>query len=242
MDRSGDRLAGKAALVTGAAGGIGKAIVEIFVSAGGKVVATDIAALPDPADGLATMAHDVTAPEAWRAAVALAEERFGALDILVNCAGIFSPAPIESETAEGFMRTARINQLGVFLGMQAALPALRRAGGGSIINLSSAAGLAGNSGTLSYSASKWAVRGMTKVAAVEFARFGIRVNSIHPAAVRTSMVTARAPSDARLGASTLMQRLAEPEEVARMALFLASDDSSFSTGSEFVCDGGLTAY
>lgn len=235
-----DALSGKVAIVTGAAGGIGNAVVEAFIGAGGRVVATDLAAPKGRSDNLLTLAHDVSSAADWGRIVNETMAHFGRIILLVNCAGIFRPASIADETSENFMRTAQVNQLGVFLGMQAVLEPMKAAGGGSIINLSSGAGLYGNAGTVSYAASKFAVRGMTKVAAIEFAPFGIRVNSIHPAAVRTPMVT-NLMDPGQAGSDTLFKRIMEPEEVANMALFLASDASSYSTGVEFICDGGISA-
>lgn len=234
-----DCLAGRVALVTGAAGGIGQSVVKAFRSAGCTIIATDLKE-PNCEEGVLALAHDVTAAEAWADVVVRAAESFGRLDILVNCAGIFLPCAIADETPEGFLRTTLVNQLGVLLGMQAVLEPMKASGGGSIVNLSSGAGMGGHRMTVSYSASKFAVRGMTKVAAIEFAPFGIRVNSIHPAAVRTPMVTGQVDMS-RGGENTLLKRIMEPEEVANMALFLASDASSYSTGSEFICDGGMRA-
>lgn len=232
-------LEGKVALITGGARGIGAAIATLFEARGAKVVVADISFGEERHErGRLFLPLDVSEPGAWAQTVASTLRVFGRLDILVNSAGIFTVAAIKDETPERFMRMVQINQLGVFLGMQAVLEALQAAGGGSIVNLSSAAGLTGTPRTVGYSATKWAVRGMTKVAALEFAPFNIRVNSIHPAAVATPMLGDMA---ANAGKSTPIGRVALPEEVAELALFLASDASRYSTGSEFVCDGGLTA-
>ncbi|MDH4565195.1 SDR family oxidoreductase [Pseudomonas sp. BN414] len=232
-------LGGKVALITGALRGIGAAIAELFESQGATVVVADIAVSEERHErGRLLLPLDVSEPESWSRAVASTLRDFGRLDILVNSAGIFTVAAIEDETPERYMRMVRTNQLGVFLGMQAVFEPLRAAGSGSIVNLSSAAGLTGTPRTIGYSATKWAVRGMTKVAAIEFAPYNIRVNSIHPSAVATPMLGDMA---ANAGKSTPMGRVALPEEVAELALFLASDASRYSTGSEFVCDGGLTA-
>ncbi len=232
-------LGGKVALITGGARGIGAAIAALFEARGAKVVVADISVSEERLErGRLLLPLDVSEPESWSQAVASILKAFGRLDILVNSAGIFTVATIEDETPERFMSMVHINQLGVFLGMQAVLEPLRAAGGGSIVNLSSAAGLTGTPRTIGYSATKWAVRGMTKVAAIEFAPFNIRVNSIHPSAVATPMLGDMA---ANAGKSTPIGRVALPEEVAELALFLASDASRYSTGSEFVCDGGLTA-
>ncbi|WP_342244608.1 SDR family oxidoreductase [Pseudomonas sp. OTU5201] len=232
-------LAGKVALITGGARGIGAAIAALFEARGAKVAAADIAFSEERHErGRLLLPLDVSEPDAWSRAVASTMKTFGRLDVLVNSAGIFTVAALEDETLERYMRMVQINQLGVFLGMQAVLEPLRAVGGGSIVNLSSAAGLTGTPRTIGYSATKWAVRGMTKVAAIEFAPFNIRVNSIHPSAVATPMLGDMA---ANAGKSTPLGRVALPEEVAELALFLASDASRYSTGSEFVCDGGLTA-
>ncbi|MBV7495067.1 SDR family oxidoreductase [Pseudomonas sp. PDM24] len=232
-------LEGKVALISGGARGIGAAIATLFETRGARVVVADISFSEERHErGRLFLPLDVSQPGAWAQTVASTLRVFGRLDILVNSAGIFTVAAIKDETPERFMRMAQINQLGVFLGMQAVLEALQASGGGSIVNLSSAAGLTGTPRTIGYSATKWAVRGMTKVAALEFAPFNIRVNSIHPAAVATPMLGDMA---ANAGKSTPIGRVALPEEVAELALFLASDASRYSTGSEFVCDGGLTA-
>ena len=234
-----DCLAGRAVIVTGAAGGIGSKIVEACAAVGAMVAATDLQS-PDAEDSIMALAHDVTSSESWATVIAQALERFGRVDALINCAGIFEPRAIIDETVDGFLRTTMVNQVGVFLGMQAVLEAMAVAGGGSIVNLSSGAGLYGTPQTLAYTASKFAVRGMTKVAAREFAPHRIRVNSIHPAAVNTPMI-ARLGGPLPKGEGTLIGRIMEPEEVASMAVFLVSDASAYSTGSEFVCDGGLRA-
>lgn len=168
--------------------------------------------------------------------------RFGRLDVLVNNAGIFKMAPLEETSVAMFEQTVRINQLGVFLGMRAAAPVMKAQGAGSIINISSVGGLLGSPNNIAYSGTKWAVRGMTKCAATELAPFRVRVNSIHPGGVDTPMLTAQIQGAALAGvaAGTPLGRLATADDVAAMALFLASDDSSYSTGSEFVCDGGMS--
>jgi 3alpha(or 20beta)-hydroxysteroid dehydrogenase len=169
-------------------------------------------------------------------------ERFGRLDILVNNAGIFRILPMMQTSLEDYRRINDINQVGVFLGMQAVTPSLIERGGGSIINISSIAGLRGSPASFAYSASKWAVRGMTKCAALELAPFKVRVNSIHPGIIDTPM--AQEFHDFGVW-DTIRERIpmgdaAPPEEVARLALFLASDDSTYCTGAEFIVDGGMT--
>jgi 3alpha(or 20beta)-hydroxysteroid dehydrogenase len=189
--------------------------------------------------------HDVTSEDAWRDAVDATTSAFGHLDVLVNNAGVFSVAPMISTTLDEYMRVVTINQVGTFLGMRAVVDVMREHGGGSIVNISSAAGLRGSPGTVAYTASKFAVRGMTKVAAVELARFGIRVNSVHPGMIDTEMIANLRPRDDEAAKRQLANipagRSASADEVAMLVLFLASDESRYSTGSEFVIDGGLTA-
>ena len=235
------KLDGKVALITGAAGGIGAATAKLFASQGARLALADVAPL-SAAPGVLTLHLDVTDEAGWSAAVEQAIERFGRLDVLVNNAGIFKMAPLEETSVAMFEQTVRINQLGVFLGMRAAAPVMKAQGAGSIINISSVGGLLGSPNNIAYSGTKWAVRGMTKCAATELAPFRVRVNSIHPGGVDTPMLTAQLQGAALAGvaAGTPLGRLATADDVAAMALFLASDDSSYSTGSEFVCDGGMS--
>ena len=247
------RLAGKVALITGGARGQGAAEARLFAAEGAQVVVTDV--LDDEGevvveelgpDQAVFVHHDVTEPSDWTTAVASAVEVFGRLDVLVNNAGVFRYTPLATTPVDDFDDVIRINQRSVFLGMQAVIPAMTAAGAGSIVNVSSIAGLRGSAGTVAYSASKWAVRGMTKVAAAELAPLRIRVNSIHPGIIDTPMLndllfTDEAAARQAIGARIPIGEVATAEQVARMALFLASDDSDHSTGSEFVVDGGLTA-
>ncbi len=185
--------------------------------------------------------HDVTDEGQWADIVTEALERFGQLDILVNNAGIFRILPMMQTSLDEYRQINDVNQIGVFLGMKAATPALIERGG-SIVNISSIAGLRGSAGSFAYSSSKWAVRGMTKSAALELAAFKVRVNSIHPGIIDTPM----AQEFVKFGVLEAvreripMGELASPEEVARLALFLASDDSTYCTGAEFIVDGGMT--
>ncbi|GLR68575.1 3-alpha-hydroxysteroid dehydrogenase [Acidocella aquatica] len=235
------KLDGKVVLITGSAGGIGAATAKLFASQGAHLVLADVAPLPAAPD-LLTLHLDVTDEAGWTAAIDQAVKRFGRLDVLMNNAGIFKMAPLEETSVAMFEQTVRINQLGVFLGMRAAAPVMKAQGAGSIINVSSVGGLVGSPNNIAYSGTKWAVRGMTKCAATELAPFKVRVNSIHPGGVDTPMLTAQFQGAALAGvaAGTPLGRLATAEDVAAMALFLASDDSSYSTGSEFVCDGGMS--
>lgn len=250
MGRS--RLEGKVALITGGARGMGASEAALFVDEGAKVVVSDVldeageeTARRISPDGSACrfVHHDVTTEDGWAAAVAFVLDTFGRIDVLVNNAGIFERGSVMDTTLEAYMRTVNINQVGVFLGMKAVAPQMVAQKSGSIVNISSVAGMAGTPGFLAYGASKWAVRGMTKGVAKELAPFGVRVNSIHPGIIDTPMLQA---FDALGVRESVRERIpigyeAEPVHVARLALYLASDDSSYSTGSEFIVDGGWTA-
>lgn len=241
------RLDGKRALITGAARGMGAAHARAFIAEGARVVLADVAddegrALAAELGDAAHYVHlDVTDAEGWAAAVRVAEEELGGLDVLVNNAGVFLRAPLEETTPETWHRILDINLTGPFLGMRAALGALTTSGRGSIVNVSSTAGMEGYPGYHAYGASKWGLRGLTKSAALELASVGIRVNSLHPGGVATPLIEAfREITDADLEGSTLT-RLARPEEVTGLVVFLAGDESSYCTGAEFVVDGGITA-
>ena len=239
------RLDGKVAIVTGGARGQGAAEVRLFAAEGASVVCTDV--LVDEGQALAAelggnvvfARHDVSREEEWDAAVALAQERFGGLHVLVNNAGIAHTASIAEHTVADYEKIVAVNQIGVFLGIRAAIAPMTAAGGGSIINISSVAGIRGIKNMIAYSASKYAVTGMTAGAALELARYKIRVNSIHPGVIQTPMlgVNAQSVTDAMVK-NTPMRRLGEPVEIARAALFLASDESSYMTGEILHPDGG----
>lgn len=243
------RLDGKVAIITGAARGMGAAHAKRFVEEGAKVVITDI--LLDEGEKLASelgknavfVKHDVSNAADWEEVVNMAEEAFGPVDILVNNAGISVSVPIEELTEEQYRKVVDINQVSVFLGTKAVLPSMKKTGGGSIVNISSMAGIVGGQGQMAYSASKFAVRGMTKAAAAELAPLNIRVNSVHPGAIRTPMIDLPENKEIieALEESTPLGRVAEPEEVSELVLFLASDESSYSTGAEFLIDGGASA-
>ncbi|MCC6437512.1 MAG: glucose 1-dehydrogenase [Acidimicrobiales bacterium] len=242
------RLDGKVAIVTGGARGQGAAEVRLFAAEGASVVCTDV--LVDEGQALAAelggnvvfARHDVSREEEWDAAVALAQERFGGLHVLVNNAGIAHTASIAEHTVADYEKIVAVNQIGVFLGIRAAIAPMTAAGGGSIINISSVAGIRGIKNMIAYSASKYAVTGMTAGAALELARYQIRVNSIHPGVIQTPMlgVNAQSVTDAMVK-NTPMRRLGEPVEIARAALFLASDESSYMTGAHVPVDGGSAA-
>jgi 3alpha(or 20beta)-hydroxysteroid dehydrogenase len=237
------RVDGKAALISGGARGMGASHARTLVAEGAKVVIGDLLddegkALVDELGDVARYVHlDVTQPEQWNAAAATTVEAFGRLDILVNNAGVFAGGLLPDTKFADWQRVIEINLNGTFLGMQAAVEPMAASGGGSIINISSVEGLGGSAWTHAYTASKFAVRGVTKSAAVELAPRGIRVNSIHPGFIRTKMTEAF-PEDLLL---IPLGRGGEAAEVSKFVLFLASDDSSYATGAEFVVDGGLTA-
>lgn len=243
-------LAGRVAIVTGAAQGQGRSIAERFAREGARVVVADIA------DDLgrsvaaslaeAVFAHlDVGDSTDWQAVVAATVDMFGAVDILVNNAGVVHHASIADTTLADYERVVRINQIGPFLGMQAVTAAMTAAGGGSIVNISSVRGLSAANGLMAYVATKFAVRGMTKVAALELGRFGIRVNSIHPGAIATEGVLGAAVHDLDAIDANFSElpipRIGRPSDIASLALFLASDESAYCTGAEFVADGGASA-
>ncbi|HLE58234.1 MAG TPA: SDR family oxidoreductase [Candidatus Limnocylindria bacterium] len=245
-------LTGKVALVTGAARGIGAAAARELAGMGAAVALTDVIddegrALTDElaSTGRAAYWHLDVADEAdWRAVTQAVVAQFGRLDILVNNAGIGTVPDVEQETREGWDRLIGINQTGVWLGMREAVPHLRAAGGGSIINISSIFGAVGGfGGSIAYHASKGAVRLMTKNAAIRYAKEGIRVNSVHPGFIDTPMLAAvkDTPAEALMVADTPMGRLGRAEEVAAVIAFLASDAASYMTGSEVYVDGGWTA-
>jgi NAD(P)-dependent dehydrogenase (short-subunit alcohol dehydrogenase family) len=249
-----NRLAGKVALISGGARGQGATETKMFVSEGAAVVFGDV--LDDDGKkleaeirgkgGQATYVHlDVTREADWRAAVATARQAYGKLNVLVNNAGILLRAKIEETSEADWDRIMAINAKGVFLGTKAVLPAMREAGGGSIINISSTAGLVGSpGGTAAYTATKGAVRLFTKSTAVQHARDKIRANSVHPGPIATDMIKdllEGGPAWEQRLRRLPMGRVGTPEEVAYGVLFLASDESSYVTGSELVIDGGTTA-
>jgi 3alpha(or 20beta)-hydroxysteroid dehydrogenase len=242
------RLQDKVALITGGARGQGAAEGALFAAEGAAVVLADVLDREghDAAESMGgSYKHlDVTDEDAWRALIGEVLSEHRRLDVLVNNAGIYINAPLTQMPLDDYRRVIDVNQVGVFLGMKHAAPAMGESGGGSIVNISSIAGLRGSAGSIAYGASKWAVRGMTKTAAHDLAPLGIRVNSIHPGAIDTAMLQQVPAAEAgleRLVRRVPLQRVAEPEEVARLALFLASDESSYCTGAEFVIDGGTMA-
>ena len=242
------RFNGRVALVTGGASGIGKATAKRIAAEGGSVVIADVqdeagaaaVAEIEGNGGVAAFVHlDVTDEQGWADAVAETVERFGGLDVLVNNAGIGDTEPIEVTTAETWDKVVAVTQTSVFLGMKAAADALKRSGHGSVVNISSMYGIVGSGVSPAYHAAKGAVRLLTKTTALGWAQEGVRVNSVHPGYIDTPIL-GDTDRDMLVGA-TPMGRLGQPEEIAAMITFLASDEASFVTGAEFVADGGYTA-
>jgi 3alpha(or 20beta)-hydroxysteroid dehydrogenase len=245
------RLDGKVALITGGARGMGKSHVRHFVAEGARVVFGDIR---DDAGGAVAEAlgphccryvhHDVTSQADWQAAVTAAVDGFGRLDVLVNNAGVLQFGTIADMPLADFRRILEVNAVGCWLGMKAAIEPMTAAGGGSIVNISSIEGFTGAAGLSAYTASKFAIRGMTKAAASELGRLGIRVNSVHPGGVLTKMIIEAAGTFDHVDGDAFLKsmpisRFGEPIEISRLVAYLASDESSYSTGSEFIADGGI---
>src|SRR5262245_53678138 len=245
------RLAGKVALISGGASGIGEAHVRIFASEGTKVITGDIqddkgkaiAEAVNKSGGEAVFVRlDVSKEEDWSNAVKTAVARFGKLTTLINNAGIYWPEGIEAETLEKWNKMIAVNQTGVWLGMKAAIPEMRKAGGGAIVNISSLYGIIGSPGSISYHASKGAVRIMSKAAALEYARQGIRVNSIHPGQIETPILAGLTPEqNEQIKVATPVGRMGKPEEIAYGSLYLCSDEAAYTTGIELIIDGGWSA-
>ena len=239
------RFENRTVIVTGGARGMGASHTRGFIAEGANVVIADVdhegQRLADELGNQAVFSRlDVTSEADWSATVRAAEKAFGPVSVLVNNAGIVHFALIADTEPADWSRVIDVNLTGTYLGIRAIAPSIRKAGGGAIVNISSAAAMSGVSGAAAYVASKWGVRGLTKTAALELARDNIRVNSIHPGATRTTM-TAQPDVEAVATASVrglAMPRIAQPEELTRLVLFVASDEASFSTGSEFIADGG----
>lgn len=244
------RLSGKHAIVTGGAQGQGAAIARAFVAEGATVVIADVAV--EPGEALATALgdaaifhkHDVSDEGSWEALVAAANEHFGPVNVLVNNAGILRFGELTKQPVEEFELIWRINTLGCYLGIRAVTPTMKANGGGSIINASSIEGLGGMPMLTAYTSSKFAIRGLTKSAALELGPRGIRVNSVHPGMIDTGMIRAVGADDAAMkygAAKVALKRVGYPDDIAPVYVYLASDESSFATGAEFVIDGGATA-
>jgi 3alpha(or 20beta)-hydroxysteroid dehydrogenase len=235
--------------VTGAARGQGEAEARLCAQEGARVVLGDVldeegeAVAKSIGDAAVYRSHDVSSEASWQRLVEAARERFGGrIDGLVNNAGIFASSRLLDTPTDQFRRVFEVNLLGSFLGIRAVAPVMREGGGGSIVNVSSVGGLRAVPGCVSYVSSKFGLRGLSRTAAAELGRFGIRVNSLHPGGVDTEMVKlARKAGPDEPYATAPLGRIGQPEEMARVVLFLLSDDSSYCTGSEFVADGGILA-
>jgi 3alpha(or 20beta)-hydroxysteroid dehydrogenase len=241
------RLDGKIAIITGAAQGMGASHARKFIEEGAKVVLTDLndekgnALAAELGENALFIKHNVTSADDWATVVAETEKAFGSVNVLVNNAGITMAKSILEVTEEEYRRIVDINQVSVFLGMKAVIPSMQKAGSGSIVNISSINGIV--AGAIGYTDTKFAVRGMTKAAAIEGAHYGIRVNSVHPGVIATPMVVQEDTKAAveEFSKHIPLKRVAQPEEVSSLVVYLASDESSYSTGAEFIIDGGLTA-
>jgi 3alpha(or 20beta)-hydroxysteroid dehydrogenase len=244
---TGGRLAGKVAVITGAARGQGAAEARLFAEHGAAVVLTDV--LEKEGEELARdlgeravfCRQDVADEGGWNRVVDATAARFGRLDVLVNNAAVLHLAALEDTLLRDFQRVLDVNLVGPFLGMRACAPLMRQSGGGSIINVSSVDGIVGMNGVAAYSSSKFGVRGLTRVGALELGKYGIRVNTLHPGGVDTAMQGGEdlsADQKNAFFADHPIPRVGRPDELAYVALFLASDESSYCTGAEFVADGG----
>lgn len=240
-------LSNVTALITGATGGLGKAFTENFIQNGARVVFTDLnvtagEALQDElGEQSLFLKHDVTSPDNWQHVIEVGEAAFGSFNVLVNNAGIDIMKPITEMTAADYDKVIHVNQYAVFYGMQVIIPSMKRSGKGSIVNISSIGGLVAVPNTIAYGASKFAVRGMTKDAALDLVDDHIRVNSVHPGMVETPILkNIPAETRAKIAQHVPMKRLGKPAEIANVVNFLASDAASFITGQEIVADGGYT--
>src|SRR6266404_1902192 len=247
------RFDNRTVIVTGGARGMGASFARGFVAEGANVVIADVLeqegwTLADELGDQAMFSRlAVTSDAGWAATVAAAENAFGPVSVLINNAGIVRFGVIAETEPAVWRQVLDINLTGTYLGIRAVAPSMRKAGGGAIVNISSGAGFTATFGLAAYVSSKWAVRGLTKTAALELGHDNIRVNSIHPGAIRTPILAKDAPDAAPMAATmegagvglSAIPRVAEPDEITRMVLFVASDESSFSTDSEFIADGGL---
>jgi 3alpha(or 20beta)-hydroxysteroid dehydrogenase len=244
------RLNGKVAVITGGARGMGAHTCRLFVQEGARVVVADVledegrALARELGDAASFHRLDVSDETSWQALVEHAQQRFGRIDVLVNNAAVLVWGAVDALAKQDFERALAINLTGTFLGIRAVAPLMKAQRAGSIVNISSVDGLRGANALAAYAASKWGVRGLTKVAALELGHHGVRVNSVHPGGVNTTMSN---PSGApvqevnKAYANVPLQRVGEPDEIARATLFLASDEASYCNGSELAVDGGMAA-
>src|SRR5258705_3328232 len=236
-------MQGKVAIITGAASGQGAAEARLLASQGAKVVLTDVsengrAVAAELGDRGHFVSHDVTKEADWERVIEQALARFGRLDVLVNNAGVFKPASLRDTDIASWDLHYRVNQLSMFLGMRAACEPMAKAGGGSIINISSKAGMSKGPGMFAYASRKWAVRGMSQLAPDDYAPLGLRVNQVYPGMIDTPMLAANSPEQLAIYKNMIpMKRMGRPDEVAQVVLFLASDLSSYVTGAEIAVDG-----
>ena len=241
------RLDGKVAVITGAANGMGETHTRLFIEEGAKVAITDIdetkgqALAEELGENAVFIKHDITLEEDWERVIKEVEDAFGPVNVLVNNAGVSTVLSGEHSSLEDYNKIVAINQTSIFLGMKHVIQSMKKAEKGSIVNISSINGL--NGGAIGYTDTKFAVRGMTKAAAKEFAQYKVRVNSVHPGIINTPMVQNSEAFDQiqAMVSQVPLGRMAEPEEISYLVLFLASDESSYSTGSEFIADGGILA-
>jgi 3alpha(or 20beta)-hydroxysteroid dehydrogenase len=240
------RLEGKVALITGAARGQGEAEARRFVAEGAKVLLTDVlddqgGAVAEALGDAAAYRHlDVTSEDGWNEAVADCEARFGPVSVLVNNAGILDFSPVQKQDVGRFRSVLEVNLVGPLIGMKAVTPSMQRAGGGSIVNISSNAGIVGLPSAGAYVSSKWALRGLSKTAAMDLGPLGIRVNTVHPGGINTPM-TDFGGGDSPWAKKLPLGRMGEADEVANVVTFLASDEASYVTGAEWSVDGGATS-
>jgi NAD(P)-dependent dehydrogenase (short-subunit alcohol dehydrogenase family) len=240
-------IEGKTVIVTGAANGIGLGEAEVLAAAGAQVVLTDLdeVAGKGAAEALGDQAiflrQNVSSAAEWQKVVAEANKRFGKIDGLVNNAGIYRPGTIADTTDEIFDSQVAINQKGTFLGIKYVSEAMKATGGGSIVNTSSICGIRGIPGCIAYNSTKWAIRGITRTAALELAPFHIRVNAVLPGFIETAIISANPPEmNEQAAADTPLKRLGQPKDIASLVLYLLSDQSAFVTGADFLADGGYT--
>jgi 3alpha(or 20beta)-hydroxysteroid dehydrogenase len=240
-------LDGRVAIITGAARGQGEAEARLLAANGARVVLTDVlseqgaAVAADIGDGALFLNQDVSSAEDWQDVVAATLEAFGRIDVLVNNAAISRPLKLEATEPDVYDLVYRVNQFSVYLGMRAVIEPMKAVGSGSIINISSVAGLQGTSTLFAYTATKWAIRGMSKSAALELARYKIRVNTVFPGVIDTPINDSNPPGmNDVLVKTTPMRRMGAPNEIAEAVLFLASPRSSFVTGADFAIDGGMS--